>query len=182
MPDPDKFIFNFAAMSDQDSHFIARCIELSAESMAKGDAPFGALVVHEGAIIAESSNNAAEKVSDHAEIIALHLAHEKIGHSNLEGATLYSNCEPCPMCAFMSREYKVSRVVYALPSPFMGGHNKWNIMEDDELQHFPPFFGAVPEVIGGVLEAEAKAVFQRSGLWMFGQNSRAEFKRRLDKD
>ncbi len=166
-------------MSDLDSKYIARCIELSAESMDKGDAPFGSLVVMDGEIISESSNNAAQKVSDHAEVIALHRAHEKVGHSNLKGATLYSNCEPCPMCAFMTREYKISRVVYALPSPFMGGHSKWNIMEDDELQHFPPFFGEVPDVIGGLMEAEAKAVFQRSGLWMFGKNSRNELKQRL---
>jgi tRNA(adenine34) deaminase len=74
------------------------------------------------------------------------------------------------MCAFMSREYKVSRIVYALPSPFMGGHNKWNIMEDKELENFPPFFAAVPEVIGGLLENEARAVFDQTPMWMFGSN------------
>lgn len=167
-------------MENKDRKFIQRCIELSAESMAKGDAPFGSLVVLNGEIIAESSNNAAEKVSDHAEVIALHRAHEKVGHSNLTGATLYSNCEPCPMCSFMTREYKISRLVYALRSPFMGGHSKWNIMEDQELEHFPPFFGPVPEVIGGVLESEAKEVFQRSGLWMFGKGSEEAFKKRLE--
>jgi tRNA(adenine34) deaminase len=167
-------------MEHQDEKYIQRCIELSAESMEKGDAPFGSLVVLNGEIIAESSNNAAAKVSDHAEVIALHRAHENVGHSNLTGATLYTNCEPCPMCAFMTREYKISRLVYALPSPFMGGHSKWNIMEDEELEKFPPFFGAVPEVIGGVLEAEAKAVFQRSGLWMFGKGSKEEFKQRFE--
>lgn len=166
-------------MEHQDEKYIQRCIELSAESMEKGDAPFGSLVVLNGEIIAESSNNAAEKVSDHAEVIALHRAHEKVGHSNLSGATLYTNCEPCPMCAFMTREYKISRLVYALRSPFMGGHSKWNIMEDDELERFPPFFGPVPEVKGGVLEAEAKEVFQRSGLWMFGKGSKEEFEQRF---
>lgn len=158
-----------------DEYYIRRCIQLSADSLAKGDAPFGALVVLENEIIAESDNNAAQKVSDHAEVIALHLAHERLGHSRLAGATLYSNCEPCPMCSFMAREYKVSRVVYALHSPYMGGHSKWNIMEDEELEHFPPFFGSVPEVKGGVLEQEAAEVFMRSGLWMFGPKARAEF-------
>lgn len=166
-------------MSEMDRQFIKRCIELSSQSMDQGDAPFGSLVVMEGEIISESANNAAQKVSDHAEVIALHRAHEKLGHSNLKGATLYTNCEPCPMCAFMTREYKISRLVYALPSPFMGGHSKWNIMEDAELQHFPPFFGDVPEVVGGLLEEEAKAVFKRSGLWMFGGDSRAEFEERV---
>jgi len=166
-------------MTDSDSRYIKRCIELSSQSLDKGDAPFGSLVVMDDEIIAESSNLAARRVSDHAEVIALHLAHEKVGHSNLKGATLYSNCEPCPMCAFMAREYKVSRVVYSLTSPFMGGHSKWNIMEDTELHHFPPFFSEVPEVHGGLHEEEAKAVFMRSGLWMFGKGSRSEFEAKV---
>ena len=168
-------------MEEQDAHFIKRCIELSALSMEQGDAPFGSLVVLDGEIISESANNAANRVSDHAEIIALHLAHDKLGHSRLAGATLYSNCEPCPMCSFMAREYKVSRVVYALRSPYMGGHSKWNIMEDDELGHFPPYFGAVPEVLGGVLEQEAAQVFRRSGLWMFGPEAKADFEAKFGK-
>lgn len=154
--------------------FVQRCIDLSQESIDRGDAPFGSIIVKDGEIIAESHNFAASRVSDHAEVVALHMAHDKLGTSDLTGAILYSNCEPCPMCSFMAREYKVSEVVYALPSPFMGGHSKWNIMEDEELEKFPPFFGAVPNVIGGVLEAEAKAVFNKTPLWMFGSDARKE--------
>lgn len=152
--------------------FIQKCIELSQSSLDNGDAPFGSIVVKDGEIIAESTNYAASRVSDHAEVVALHMAHEKLGTSNLDGAILYSNCEPCPMCSFMAREYKVAEVVYALPSPYMGGHSKWNIMEDDELEQFPPFFGKPPKVTRGVLEAEAKAVFDQTPLWMFGSNAR----------
>lgn len=150
--------------------FIQRCIELSQKSVDNGDAPFGSIVVKDGEIIAESQNFAASRISDHAEVVALHMAHEKMGTSDLTGAVLYSNCEPCPMCSFMAREYKVSEVVYAMPSPFMGGHSKWNIMEDEELSKFPPFFGSVPKVLGGVMEAEAKAVFDQTPLWMFGSH------------
>lgn len=152
--------------------YIRKCIELSQASLNNGDAPFGSIVVQNGEIIAESTNFAASRVSDHAEVVALHLAHEKLGTSHLEGAILYSNCEPCPMCAFMAREYKVEEVVYALPSPYMGGHSKWNIMEDNELEKFPPFFGKAPKVTSGVLEAEAKAVFDQTPLWMFGSHAR----------
>lgn len=151
-----------------DIEFIKRCITLSQESLDRGDAPFGALVVRDGVIISQSGNNAQNRISDHAEVIALHLAHDLLQSSDLTGCTLYSNCEPCPMCAFMAREYKVSRIVYALPSPFMGGHSKWNIMEDEGLEKFPPFFAAIPEVIGGVLEKEAQAVFDQTPMWMFG--------------
>jgi len=156
--------------TQEDIKFIKRCIELSQESVDRGDAPFGALVVKDGEIISESINNAHLRVSDHAEIIALHTAHLKLGTSNLYGYTLYSNCEPCPMCSFMSREYKIEKIVFAMPSPFMGGYSKWQILQDEGLSQFPQFFAKVPIVIGGVLEDEAKKVFDQTPLWMFGTN------------
>jgi tRNA(adenine34) deaminase len=157
-------------MKHLDTHFIKSCIALSQESLDNGDAPFGAMVVRDGIIIAQSGNYAQKRISDHAEVIALHLAHDALSTSNLSGCVLYSNCEPCPMCSFMAREYKVSRVVYSMPSPFMGGHSKWNILEDQELENFPPFFAAMPEVVGGVLEKEAKLVFDQTPMWMFGSD------------
>jgi len=151
-----------------DKEFIKICIELSQESLDNGDAPFGALAVKDGQIVSQSGNKAQNRISDHADVIALHLARDALITSARAGCTLYSNCEPCPMCAFMAREYKVSRIVYALPTPFMGGRSKWNIMEDKGLERFPPFFAAMPEVIGGLLEDEAKAVFDQTDMWMFG--------------
>jgi tRNA(adenine34) deaminase len=73
----------------------------------------------------------------------------------------------------MIREYKIKKVVFALPSPFMGGFSKWNILQDDELAEFPPFFSKPPEVVSSVLEAEAKVVFDKTPLWMFGSNARS---------
>lgn len=145
-----------------------QCIALSQASLDRGDAPFGSLVVRNGKVLASSENNAGGRVSDHAEVLALHAAHQVVGSSDLSGATLYTNCEPCPMCSFMAREYKISTVVYALPSPYMGGHSKWKILEDDGLSKFPRFFGPVPEIIGGLLESEAKQVFKDTPFDLFG--------------
>jgi len=156
--------------TEQDVKFIQRCIELSDESVKNGDAPFGALIVKDGKIISESINNSKTRVSDHAEIIALHKAHEILKTSDLSDCILYSNCEPCPMCSFMSREYRVKKVVFAMPSKFMGGYSKWNILQDSELSQFKKFFGKPPIVISGVLESEAKKVFDKTSLWMFGFN------------
>lgn len=158
--------------NEQDVKFIHRCIELSEESLKIGDAPFGALIVKNGEIIAEATNNASGKIYDHAEVVALDKAHKLLGTSDLTSCTLYSNCEPCPMCSFMSREYKVSRVVFALPSPFMGGHTKWNIISDEEISQFKPYFNSPPEVVSGILEDEAKKIFDKTPLWMFGSNAK----------
>lgn len=151
-----------------------RCIELSEEALAKGDAPFGSLVARGEEIVAEAANDARNKVTDHAEIIALNKAHQALGTSDLSGCTLYTNAEPCPMCSFMAREFKISRVVFALPSPYVGGYSKWPILQDEEIKRFAPFFKEPPEVTAGVLEPEAKAVFDRTPMWMFGSNARAE--------
>ncbi|MCB9262915.1 MAG: nucleoside deaminase [Flavobacteriales bacterium] len=155
-----------------DKGFMLRCIELAQQSVDRGDAPFGSLVAKGNDLIAEGLNDAQSKVSEHAEVIALHNAHQHLGTSDLSGCTLYTSCEPCPMCSFMIREYKISRVVYALPSPFMGGHTKWPILQDDELERFRPFFGKPPIVVGGFLEKEAKAVMEKTIFWMFGSNVR----------
>ena len=156
----------------EDEKFIRHCIALSQQAIDSGDAPFGSVVTKNGQIVAEASNEAASQVSNHAEILVLNKAAEALGTHDLFGCTLYTNCEPCPMCAFMIREYKIERVVFALPSPFMGGYTKWNILEDPELGKFPPFFSEQPEVVGSVLESEAKAVFDKTALWMFGTNAR----------
>jgi tRNA(adenine34) deaminase len=96
-------------------------------------------------------------VSRHAEIIALSQAQRALGRERLRRHTLYSNIEPCAMCAYCIREAWVSRVVYALDSPVMGGLSKWNVLRDDGLSdRIPEIFGAVPEVVSGVLLHEAQ--------------------------
>lgn len=146
-------------MVNEDEKFILKCIELSKDSMKKGGAPFGALIVKEGKILVDSVNNAQNRVSDHAELLVLDKAHKLLGNSNLSSCTLYSNCEPCPMCAFMSREYKIKKVVFAVHSRAMGGFSKWKILQDEELFTMPAFFGKPPEVIGGLFELKARRVF-----------------------
>jgi tRNA(adenine34) deaminase len=65
------------------------------------------------------------------------------------------------MCAYCIREAWVGRVVYALGSPVMGGLSKWNILRDDGLSdRIPEIFGAVPEVVSGVLLHEARQAWR----------------------
>ncbi|MBO6517436.1 MAG: nucleoside deaminase [Bacteroidia bacterium] len=153
-----------------------RCIELSQLSVDNGDAPFGSLVAKGDTLVAEGLNDAQNKVSEHAEVIALHNAHQVVGSSDLSGHTLYTSCEPCPMCSFMIREYKISRVVYALHSPFMGGHSKWSILQDTEISQFNPFFSTPPQVVNGFMEAEAKKVMDGTIFWMFGKDAKTKGK------
>jgi tRNA(adenine34) deaminase len=67
------------------------------------------------------------------------------------------------MCAFMARELKFGRIVYAVSSPVCGGHKRWKILKDVELLKLEPFYDAPPEVIGGVLKTEALALMRKIG-------------------
>lgn len=157
-----------------DQKMILLCIDLSQKALDKGDLPFGSVITKNGKIIAQASNDKNTKTNYHAEILALNRATDSLGTTDLSECTLYTNCEPCPMCSFMIREHKVKKVVFALPSPFMGGHSKWNILADTELSHFSPFFASPPKVIGPILEKEAKAIFDKTPLWMFGTHARED--------
>jgi tRNA(adenine34) deaminase len=146
-----------------DKAMMARCIELSRMAVAKGEYPFATVIACDGQILAESTNTTIRDadVTRHAEIIALSQAQQAIGREQLRRSTLYSNIEPCAMCAYCIREAWVGRVVYALGSPVMGGHSKWNILRDRGLSsRLPGVFGAVPEVVSGVLLEEAQQAWR----------------------
>jgi len=146
-----------------DRRLMARAIELSRVGAGEGELPFGSVVAQGGEIIAEATNRTAREgdISRHAEILAIAQAQKTLGSRKLGGCTIYSNVEPCPMCAFCIREAGVGRVVFALASPVMGGMSRWNILRDDTLSDGIPFvFGAVPEVVTGVLAREAEQVWR----------------------
>jgi len=85
-----------------------------------------------------------------------------LGRSDLSDCTIYSNVEPCPMCAFPIRETRIGRVVYAISSPMMGGLSKWDVLGDNEISNvMPEVFGDAPEVAAGLQYREAAAVWRK---------------------
>lgn len=72
--------------------------KMNANSGAGG--PFGALVVKDGEIISSASNSVTpdNDPTAHAEVNAIRLACRKLNTFDLSGCTLYTSCEPCPMC------------------------------------------------------------------------------------
>lgn len=83
-----------------DREFMQRAIDLAAESVKKGGGPFGAVVVKDGKVIAESANSVTpdNDPTAHAEVNAIRLACKKLGTFMLDGCEIYASCEPCPMC------------------------------------------------------------------------------------
>jgi len=76
--------------------------------------PFGAVIVKDGKIIA-SAHNEVIKTNDptaHAEILAIRRASEKLSRFDLSDCTIYSTCEPCPMCFSAIHWAKIKNLHY----------------------------------------------------------------------
>lgn len=98
-----------------DADYMRRAIELAEQSVARGGGPFGAVIVIEGKIVAESSNSVTEDLDPtaHAEVSAIRKAAKALGRFSLEGGVIYSSCEPCPMCLGAIYWARLNRLVYA---------------------------------------------------------------------
>lgn len=83
------------------SLFLHKAIELARINVEKGTGgPFGAIIVKDGEIIADGTNivTTSNDPTAHAEIVAIRRACNKLQTFQLTGYTIYSSCEPCPMC------------------------------------------------------------------------------------
>lgn len=88
-------------MKEQDLQFMRRAIELAQNGIDSNDGgPFGCVVVKDGEIIGEG-NNCVTSTNDptaHAEVVAIREACKNLNSFQLENCTIYTSCEPCPMC------------------------------------------------------------------------------------
>jgi guanine deaminase len=103
------------ANTTADARWLARTIELATENVANGGGPFGALIVRDGELVAEGQNRVTANLDPtaHAEVTAIRAACQTVGDFSLPGATLYTSCEPCPLCLSAALWARVDRVVFA---------------------------------------------------------------------
>lgn len=104
-------------MEKDDATFISLAIEWSRRGMASGNGPVGAVVVRDGVVLGEGHNRTSIDldVTAHGEVVAIRDGLKKMGRlDGLAGATMYTNCQPCPMCYSACRWAGITRIVYAL--------------------------------------------------------------------
>jgi len=103
-----------AVTAEDDARWLARTVELAVENVANGGGPFGALIVKDGELVAEGQNRVTANLDPtaHAEVVAIRAACQALGDFSLAGATLYTSCEPCPLCLAASLWARVDRVVF----------------------------------------------------------------------
>ena len=92
-----------------------RAIELARASMLAGNGgPFGAVIVKDGKIIGEGTNHvvAHHDPTAHGEVMAIRDACQRLGTFSLDGATIYTTGQPCPMCLGAIYWARLSRIYY----------------------------------------------------------------------
>lgn len=98
-----------------DKELMMRAIKLSEESVKNGGGPFGAVIARDGELIAEASNCVTlhNDPTAHAEVSAIRKAAEKLKTFDLQGCSIYTSCEPCPMCLGAIYWAHLDKIFYA---------------------------------------------------------------------
>jgi tRNA(Arg) A34 adenosine deaminase TadA len=130
-------------------------LDLAAAAAAEGEVPVGAVVVDPGGtIIAAAANRTLgdRDPSAHAEMLAVRAACARLGSERLVGHDIYVTLEPCAMCAAVISFARLRRLYFGAGDPKSGA-----------VEHGPRLFTQptchhVPEVYGGIGEAEAQAL------------------------
>lgn len=90
-------------------------IEIASKNIDLGGGPFGAVITKDGKLLSEGYNSVilSNDPTAHAEILAIRAAASVLGTHDLNECTLYTSCEPCPMCLGAVYWSGIKKVVYA---------------------------------------------------------------------
>jgi tRNA(adenine34) deaminase len=125
-----------AALADQ--RMMGRAIAQAQRAARMDEVPVGAVVVFQGAVIAEACNTreSSQDPTDHAEMTAIRLAAAALNSWRLNDCTLYVTLEPCPMCAGAIVNARIGRLVYGATDPKMGAVSTlYQLCTDRRLNH-----------------------------------------------
>lgn len=126
------------------------------KALESDDVPVGAVIIHDGAIIAKAHNQ-RELLRDptaHAEMIAITQAASHMGSWRLDDTTMYVTLEPCAMCAGAMVLARIPRLVFGASDPKAGAAGSvMDILRHSRLNHRV-------EVIAGVMEEECGSILK----------------------
>lgn len=121
-----------------DEEYMQLALEEAKKAAAIGEIPIGAVLVHEGQVIAAAYNlrETNQDATAHAEILVIREACAKLGRWRLSGCQLYVTVEPCPMCSGAIVNSRLDKVVYGCPDVKAGGAESiFNIITNPNLNH-----------------------------------------------
>lgn len=142
--------------NSQDRYWMSKALVLARKAALLGEVPVGAILVHEGKMVAGAYNlrESMQSPLGHAELLCLHRAAKNKGAWRLIGMTLYVTLEPCVMCAGALVQSRVDRLVFAASDPKGGAvRSLYQVLEDSRLNHRI-------EVQSGILAEEAQELLK----------------------
>jgi tRNA(adenine34) deaminase len=141
---------------EADIQYMQEALAEARSASAAGEVPIGAVLVHDGKILARSGNRTIRDgdPTAHAEVVALREAARLLGNYRLADTTLYVTIEPCSMCAGALIQARVPRLVYGADDPKGGAvRSCFEILSHPRLNH-------QVEVTSGVLAADCAVILQ----------------------
>jgi tRNA(adenine34) deaminase len=139
-----------------DETFMAMALDEAKQAEEIGEVPIGAVVVCEGAVVSRAFNRREidHDPAGHAEFLAIREASAKLERWRLSDCTVYVTLEPCPMCAGLMHQARISRLVYGAADPKAGAVGTlYDLSNDERLNHHF-------EVTSGILAEESSALLQ----------------------
>lgn len=150
-----------------DERFMREALVEACAAAAVGEVPIGAVVVHEGRVIARAHNRRElnEDPSAHAEFAAMMEASRVLGRWRLTGCTVYVTLEPCLMCAGLMVNARIDRCVYGAADPKGGAVGTlYDVSRDARLNHaFEVRSGVLGDECAAVLSAFFRGLRGRTG-------------------
>ena len=144
-----------------DAYFMRLALEQASQAAAVNEVPIGAVVVHDGVVLAQAHNRREldEDPSAHAEFSAMLAAARALGRWRLTGCTVYVTLEPCLMCAGLMVNARIDRCVYGAPDPKGGALGTlYDVSHDARLNHA---FAVTPGVLQDECAAQLQEFFRR---------------------
>jgi len=129
-----------------DANYMGLALKEAQAAHASGEVPVGAVVVHQGRVIATGRNApiAGHDPTAHAEIVALRAAAQALGNYRLDDCDLYVTLEPCAMCSGAMLHARVRRVVFGARDPKTGAAGSVvNLFDSQQLNHQTQVQGGV---------------------------------------
>jgi len=117
---------------------MAAALDEARSAAGAGEVPIGAVVVHDGVIVARGQNRVLRDVDPtaHAEIVAMRAAASALGNYRLIGCTLYVTLEPCAMCGGAMIHSRIARLVFAAADPKAGACGSvLSVLNHPQLNH-----------------------------------------------
>ena len=140
-----------SAFFPRDEYFMRLALREAERALEHDDVPIGAVLVHEGEVLAAAPNERELRgdPTAHAEMLVLRAGSEKLGGWRLLDTVLYVTLEPCAMCAGAIVLARVPRVVFGTTDPKAGAVGSvFDILREPRLNHRP-------DVAGGLLAEDA---------------------------